>query len=35
MKVLVTGGLGFVGSEICHQLNHPDRFNLVVLDDGS
>ena len=35
MKVLVIGGLGFVGSAICHHLNERSDIELVVFDDES
>ena len=34
MKVLVTGGAGFIGSHLLKRLN-PDYFNVLVLDDLS
>ena len=35
MNVFVIGGLGFVGSAICHELNAYENVNLIVLDDES
>lgn len=35
MKVLVIGGLGFVGSEICHQLNSIDNIEIYIIDNES
>lgn len=35
LHVLVTGGLGFVGSEICHVLSRKSHVNLFVIDNES
>ncbi len=35
MKVLITGGAGFIGSEIVEQLSNKTGFEVVVLDNLS
>lgn len=35
MKVLITGGAGFIGSEIVEQLSNKTDFEVVVLDNLS
>jgi nucleoside-diphosphate-sugar epimerase len=39
MKYIVTGGLGFVGSEICRQLlnksKYPETTQVLIVDDDS
>jgi UDP-glucose 4-epimerase len=35
LKVLVIGGLGFVGSAICHSLHKLKDINLAVIDNQS
>ena len=35
MKVLISGGLGFVGSAICHAWQEQNDTNLVILDNES
>lgn len=32
MKVLITGGAGFIGSEICNQLYEQTGYEVTVLD---
>ena len=33
MKVLITGGAGFIGSEIVEQLSNKTGYEAVVLDN--
>ena len=35
MKILVTGGAGFIGSHIAHRFCHEERDEVVVLDNLS
>jgi len=34
-RLLITGGLGFVGSEICHSLSRESHVSLSVIDNES
>jgi ADP-L-glycero-D-manno-heptose 6-epimerase len=31
--IIVTGGLGFIGSNVVHALNRHGQTNIVVVDD--
>ena len=35
MKILVTGGAGFIGSNLCHHLLSVGGYHITVLDDLS
>lgn len=32
MKILITGGAGFIGSEIVDKLSKDERYEVTVLD---
>ena len=34
-KVLVTGGLGFVGSSLVKKLNETEKYQITVMDNVS
>ena len=35
MEVLVTGGLGFVGSAVCQFLDRNEGVNISIIDNES
>ena len=35
INILVTGGLGHIGSYVCHQLTQNPNFNVTIVDDLS